>query len=159
MTLDDYTKYKIIFMHEEGKTMHEISNNLSINRNTVSLWVNRYNDSGSIKRKEGSGRPTKHTNEILLSVQNLVTDNKYFTLSEIKENLEIMNIFVSLSSIRKILNEHQYKYCIPPKRLPLSDETRIARIKFATVHFNIHGRGVILGGRETNKTMVQQKHK
>ena len=42
MQLTDYDKYKIIFMYESNNNIITISEQLNINRHTVSKWINRY---------------------------------------------------------------------------------------------------------------------
>ena len=105
MQLTDYDKYKIIFMYESNNNIITISEQLNINRHTISKWINRYLDS-NMKRIEGSGRPNKCTNDILLAIQKEINSNKYITLKEIKENIGKNNMNLAISTIKQILNNY-----------------------------------------------------
>ena len=142
MQLSEYEKYKIIFMYEMNNNITYISEQLKINRHTTSKWINRYLNS-NMKRIDGSGRPVKCTNDILLAVQNEVISNKYIILKEIKENISKNNMHLSLSTIKKILNDNNYTFIYPPKKFPLSDVHKINRLKFAIKYLNFDWSKVI----------------
>ena len=61
--LNDQERAAIIAFTEAGKTVADISERLGIGAATVSLWQNRFRETGSIIRKQGSGRPKKLTPE------------------------------------------------------------------------------------------------
>jgi transposase len=55
MVLSELKKYEIISKYNSGLSIMQISNDMHINKNTVSKWIVRYRQSGNIKRKRGSG--------------------------------------------------------------------------------------------------------
>jgi transposase len=126
--LTEYQKHKIIFMYENNNSITLIAAQLKINRNTVSKWINRYLYS-NMDRIEGSGRPRKFNNDILISIQQEINNNKYITLNEIKKNIKKTNIDMSIYTIKKILNDNNYHYVYPPKRVPLSDDHKKTKIR------------------------------
>ena len=56
MALTDLQKIEIISKYNNDKwSIKKIAENMKINRNTVSLWVNRYDKNKNLERKRGTG--------------------------------------------------------------------------------------------------------
>jgi len=52
MVLSDVDKMEIIYKYKKlKKSIRDIAEEMKINKNTVVLWINRYNDNETIKRK------------------------------------------------------------------------------------------------------------
>ena len=57
MVLTENQKKEIILKYNIlNKSFIQISKEMSINRHTVSLWLNRYNNNNCLERKRGSGK-------------------------------------------------------------------------------------------------------
>lgn len=95
---------------------------MNISKNTVTLWVLRYTKFGKIIEQKKSGRSRKTTLEqdqqILKLVKNKeqITDDRY-TIDDIKNDLEKINIFICNSTIINRMKEKDY-YCGYPFRKP-----------------------------------------
>jgi len=59
MTLTEVQKFEIISKYNNNWCITKIAKNMKINRNTVSMWINRYKLTGNLDRKRGSGMTTK----------------------------------------------------------------------------------------------------
>ena len=56
MALTEIQKFEIIAKYNGQKmSIKKISQQMNINRHTVSLWVKRYAESKNLERKQGSG--------------------------------------------------------------------------------------------------------
>ena len=56
MALSDLQKFEIVSKYNnENWSIKKIAESMKINRNTVSLWVNRYAKNKSLDRKRGTG--------------------------------------------------------------------------------------------------------
>lgn len=61
MVLSEMQKFEIISKYNNnGWSMQKIADSMKISRITVSLWLSRYNKSGTIERKRGTGISVKH---------------------------------------------------------------------------------------------------
>lgn len=85
--LNDQERAAIIAFTEAGKTVADISERLGIGAATVSLWQNRFRETGSIIRKQGSGRPKKLTPENEEDIVLAVSAKPITTAQEIAGNL------------------------------------------------------------------------
>ena len=54
---------KIIGMHESGMLKHKIAERLNLNKNTVSLWIKRYEEEAHLKPREKSTNNRCTTND------------------------------------------------------------------------------------------------
>jgi transposase len=46
-------KHEIIIKHEMGFSIREIANEMKINKNSVTRWLDRYNENNNVDRKKG----------------------------------------------------------------------------------------------------------
>lgn len=56
-------KGAIIALTQSDKSIGQIANSLGISKSSVSRWQQRFEETGDIKRKDGSGRPRLTTRE------------------------------------------------------------------------------------------------
>lgn len=50
-------KSAIITLHNDRKSIKSIAERFDISRSTVRYWIQRFEETGDIKRQNGSGRP------------------------------------------------------------------------------------------------------
>lgn len=53
----------IISLHKKKKTVREIGDTLDISKSKAAFWINRYKETGSLKDKPRSGKPSSLTEE------------------------------------------------------------------------------------------------
>jgi transposase len=59
MPLTEIQKFEIVTKYNNNWCITKIADSMKINRNTVSLWIKRYNQLGNLNRKRGSGMTKK----------------------------------------------------------------------------------------------------
>ena len=85
-----------------------------LGRKTVRDIILRYKDSHSIRRKPGSGRPTKVMNPRTLQIiESFMKSNDEATNKEIKEHLETLGLNVSIATIIRAKKMLGWTYQIP----------------------------------------------
>lgn len=60
MVLTELQKYEIITKHNSGQSILQITQDMKLNKNTVSKWIIRYRVNGNVNRKRGSGLHKKN---------------------------------------------------------------------------------------------------
>ena len=136
--LSPYMKTRIIVYYSDDMNITTIAKKLNLNRNTVSKWINRYYECGmqGLERLPGTGTIKKKSSEDDVKVINLISENKYQSLRELKNSLTKININYSIHKIRVILNSHGYRFGIPPKHVPLTEAVKYKRLMFAIKYAN-----------------------
>jgi len=122
MQLTEKQKYEIIILYDNNYTTRQISKKMNINRNSVNLWIKRYNETKSIDRQIGSGRKEKLTIDQQKIITNKLKENDLITAKNIKVNIENENIFVSTSTIINILHKNGFNYKLPKLKPLLNEE-------------------------------------
>lgn len=56
MQLDQATRHKIVFLHEQGLSIRTVSKRLGVSRKAVSLWLKRNREGKGLQNARGSGR-------------------------------------------------------------------------------------------------------
>lgn len=97
----------------EGKTIREAAKMAGINENTARSIICGYRRNGTLLNlPRGGNNKIKITSHSLEKIEQLVESNPQATLKQIKHDLEISNIFLSISSISTALA----KLCITVKK-------------------------------------------
>lgn len=123
---------KIIALLEEGCSQCFVAQSLNVSRSTVQRTWQRYQETGSMKRRPGSGRKpsTEPRDDRFLVSQAL--RNRKSSYVDLKNNLEdVRNVQVSLWTVRRRLlaaNLHSRRPARGPKLLR---EHRVVRLHFA----------------------------
>lgn len=114
----------IVTLHNVGWIGREIARELRCSENTVSLWLNRWNETRSLDDSERSGRPRSTTDEtdqdIMLHSDAHVSDNP-------KDIVRALELDVSARTVRRRLNEIDLYSCVQRAE----HENARARIAFA----------------------------
>lgn len=121
---------KIIELLEEGCSQCYVSQRLNVSRSTVQRTWTRYQEKGSVQRRQGSGgkRCTQPRDDRFLVTQSL--RNRKCSYIDLKKNLEVVRgAQVSLWTVRLLVADIRSRR---PARAPkLLHEHRIARLRFA----------------------------
>ena len=121
--LNDQERAAIIAFTEAGKTVADISERLGIGAATVSLWQNRFRETGSIIRKQGSGRPKKLTPETEADIVLAVSAKPLTTAQEIAGNLFDQISLVPFFTF-EIITRCNCSQCWPPDHHARIKKTR-----------------------------------
>ena len=104
MVFSDYTKQRILVMYRHGYKAPPISRKLTeegiiTSRRGVAKMLDRYQETGTIKRKEGSGRPSKVTSEVKQLVEQQMRLDDETTAIQLFFLLRDNNVNISLATI------------------------------------------------------------
>ena len=104
MVLSTYEKQRIIFYYSNGLAPSQIQSALKVEniyttRQTIARFIKRFMERGSICRKEGSGRPSKITAQVLELVEKQMREDDETTAVQLHALLTLHDISISLSTI------------------------------------------------------------
>ena len=124
---------RIVGLHEAGMSISAIANEVGMKRDTVSRWIKRWNESGDLRDKPRSGCPRKTTREQDEAIANEAR-NQPITNARIIKN--VLNIDVSLKTIRRRLNDQGIRRYAPAVKEKLTEIHRNRRLQFSQEHVN-----------------------
>ena len=104
MVLSTYEKQRIIFYHREKLTPSQILSALKVEditttRQTIARFIVRFQQTGTIACKEGSGRPSKITKRVMKLVERRMRQDDETTATQLHTLLSSCGISISLSTI------------------------------------------------------------
>lgn len=123
---------KIIALLEEGCSQTYVSQRLNVSRSTVQRTWQQYQETGSVKRRPGSGRKrcTEPRDDRFLVSQAL--RNRKASSVDLKKSLEeVRGVEVSLWTVRRRLLAANIRSYRPARGPKLLREHRVARLQFA----------------------------
>lgn len=128
MKTSQATRTSIISLHGAGLSNGEIARTLDISRNTVALWIKRFEESGTILNKPRSGRPRCTTTEEDEVIRAVITNDPFATAATIREK---HGISCTLQTIRNRLHSIDWHGCQPRKKPALSQSIMEKRLAYA----------------------------
>lgn len=136
----DLLRSKIIALYELGWSNTKIALYLKINIKTVSLWISRYSETGTVCEIKKPGRKRKTTKDQDLEIQKLVktkcsVDNNFIT-DDIKKELQKINIFLCNNTIIKRMKEYDFYSAFPFKKPYLTEKQKEVRLQWALENYN-----------------------
>lgn len=105
MVFTDYTKQRILSFHWKGCRVSEIveylvlEDHIRVSKHGVRRFLKRYEDSGTIARKPGSGLPPKLTPAIQRLIEVTMRADDETTATQLQAILAARGIYVSLATI------------------------------------------------------------
>lgn len=131
MQLTNSQKNKILTLHKLGSSNVEISSKLNINRKTISLLIQRYNEIGETKKIYVSERITNRLtlNQIFKVIEIIETKNQ-----SIEQIIKELNLSISESTIRNILKQMKYRYGNNKKKPLLTDKQKFNRVEWCKMY-------------------------
>lgn len=134
--LKDGDKGKIIGLKEVEVSNRRIANVLNLHPRTVDRWVNRFDETGSCKRKEGSGLTTKTTAEQDTNLALAAFENKFSTRYDLKHLAGVGHISDQAIGYRvKKLTEMNCR--IAAQKEKLTDAHRAGRVQWAQMNVDL----------------------
>lgn len=102
--LSTYVKLRILTLHSAGNqapTIHKLLRKEGVNVSRVSVWkfLRLYKRTGCVARREGSGRPTKITPEVMAVVEAQMNENDETTAYQLHRILNEKGIDISIWTI------------------------------------------------------------
>uniref|UniRef100_A0A3B4TNE5 Uncharacterized protein n=1 Tax=Seriola dumerili TaxID=41447 RepID=A0A3B4TNE5_SERDU len=134
--LSEDLRSRMVDLHKAGKGYKVISKTLEIHQSTVRQTIYKWRHFGNVATLPRSGRPVRMTPRPQRRLINEVKKQPRMTTKDLKASLELANIAVHESTIRKTLNK-QGIYGRTPRRKPLLTKKNIAaRLKFVKEHID-----------------------
>src|SRR5579871_3390565 len=132
-SIEKYWKIIFLHLHRLGPKLstRAITRKLQYSRNTVIIWIHRYQKTGDVQDEEGRGRKRKTSEREDLDIVTIVKKNKTKTLADISTSIDKQGTTLSKATIRRRLNEQGlYKLQLLKKSL-LLDSHRDNKLEWA----------------------------
>lgn len=129
--LNKNQKDEIIMRYKMGMPIRRIAIEMKINKSTVLLWTKKYKNQLPLEVKKGRWKKRKLNEEQEHLIIYLMRENKNFKMTDLKIELEKINIYASKNTLIKILKKYGYIY---KNRIPkpfLSDDHKNIRLQFS----------------------------
>jgi len=126
--LSEVERAAIITLHKVGWTGRDIAQVIKCSENTLSLWVNRWNDEHSVADAERSGRPRCTSPQTDQAIESFA-DEKVSVVP--KDIVREMALPASARTVRRRLNEVGLYGRVQQEEHAYSDATLLSRIAFA----------------------------
>ena len=130
MKLSETEKGEILAHHKLGMSNIEISKKLNINCNTVSLWINRYYNLGSMQTKTVLYRTGKLTLSDIFKIFDIIA-TKTCTVDDIIKELKLN---VKNTTIRNVLKSTKNRFGNNKKKPKLSEKQKNNRVEWCKLH-------------------------
>jgi transposase len=126
---------------EEGVTHKEAARRLGVSISSISRLVSSYKMSAPgvlvPARKQGSGRPRKVSNRILMKIKQDITQNPFLTARQIKNKNPRLMQEISLRTVRWVLfKDLKLPSRVAAKKPLVTNRMRAQRIAFALKYRN-----------------------
>lgn len=130
-------RVRAITLLEEGYSSREVASKISkpgnkIHHTSILRLKKKYEETGSVKNKQVSGRPRKLTERDERTVVRLILKDECSTASEVQRSLKVHdNIEVSSNTVRRVLKRNGFVARVKRKKPLLSKTHRKTRLEFA----------------------------
>ncbi len=110
MVLSIYGKQRILSLHWQGCTVSEVvemlvlEDGIKISKQGVRMFLKRYNQTGTIARKTGSGCCLKLSSAVMHIVEDAMRNDDETTATQLQALLAAKDVYVSLATITR--NRH-----------------------------------------------------
>ena len=139
----------IVHLSIAGKSVAEIAEQMGCSRKTVQRWIERHDETGDIKRKQGSGRPRKVTQQLsrhivdhirrdpITTSRNIISKICCLFFSLFKINLSFpqrladLNLNISRYTLSRTLKKHGLHARVASKKFFLTPQHARERFQFA----------------------------
>jgi transposase len=130
-------KSKIITLSQENLSNCEISRRVGYSEGAVRNLLKKFQETGSIERKKGSGRGRVTSARDDRLIKKIVSRDRFLTAPEI--HAEVQSTSTSTFSVKTVsrrLLEHGFQARSPAKKPLLTDKMKKARLDWAKEHQN-----------------------
>lgn len=125
--LTENEKVLILSKLEEGWSIRAVANNYGINKSTVLRVKKRWEQEGSVSRKEGSGRPKISNHVQDEALLNHLRENPFQTA---RDAVSVTNFPASWSTASRRITKSELKNSASAKKTVLTEEHKQSRILF-----------------------------
>ena len=141
MVYSDYAKLRILFYHQKGykaPTIHQrlISEGIPCTRENIHRFLQRFEVSGGIHRKPGSGRPSSITTEIKAMVEEEMQRDDETTAIQLHELLVSRGYKISIRTVLRCRSSLGWTFRGSAYCQLIRDVNKQKRLAWAFVHQN-----------------------
>ena len=160
MVLSTYENQRIVFFHQSGLSPSQIlsalnEENIVTTRQTIARFIKRFGNTGSIIRKEGSGRPLKITDRVLQLVERRMREDDETTAVQLHTLPTACGISISLSTILRSRSSLGWTYRGSKYCQLIRKQNRDKRFQWAFENYFEHCRNGFEDVIWTDETTVQ----
>jgi transposase len=156
MKLSIQKRWEIIFLHLHRLgpklSIYAIARELQCSRDTVKIWILRYQETGDVQDEEGRGRKRKTSEREDLDIISMAKKQRTTTLANISTSMSKQGTNISLMTVKRRLNEQGLHKMKPLLKPLLQDTHRANRLKWAKTNRNTDWSKVIF----TDETTISQ---
>jgi len=135
MQLSIQQRWEIIFLHFHKLgpklSIRAIAQELNYSRDTVKIWINRYQETGDVQDEEKHGRKRKTSEKEDLDITSMTKKLRTSSSAKISTLISKQGIDISPATVRRRLNEQGLYKLQPLKKPLLSDTHRDNRLEWA----------------------------
>lgn len=133
--LSDFDKGRLCGLMEAGESVRDTARRMHLSKTTVQRWWSKYQKTGNVQRKRGSGRPRLSTARQDQRLVLLVKRNRFKPVSKLHVAWRNdSNVQCSERTARRRVLEAGYAAHRPLVRIPLSRHHRHVRLQWAQEH-------------------------
>ena len=147
-----HQRYEIIFLgkHIYGPKFSQtkIAKIMKCHRNTVKLWLNRWEETKVLSDHSRPGPPRSTKAEEDQLMVDLTTEEMDATNETVKQELEKKKVVISNRTIRRRLHEAGLEYMRPLSKPLLNEQHRQRRVQWARTMKN-YDRSLVMASNET----------
>ena len=139
MTLQDKRSHPQVILHFWNigiRSPQEIHKQTNIPLRTINYNIKKIKDTGSIVRKEGSGRPKKITSRSSKAIGQYLRHDPSLSSRKIATKLSENDLEVSYRTVSRHLHSLGYKNNLPAVTPMLTSVHKIKRVEWARAHLN-----------------------
>ena len=139
MVLSTHAKISILFYYRQDYRPYTIAKILQVqdircSRESVRKFIQRYEKTGTIGRKEGSGRKTKITEEMMKIVNEQMRKDDETTAHQLQRRLERNGYPLHISTILRARRQLGWKFAGSKYCQLIRNENKLKRLHFALLH-------------------------
>lgn len=133
--ISQFDRARIVTLHEEGLSNHQIAHRLNMPRTSVRRIVNLFRETGSIARRPVTGRPRVTSEREDHYMANFTRRNRRITVTALRTHfLRTYHRVVSTSTIGRRLHSSNLRARRPLRVPRISPQHRAARRQWAQEH-------------------------
>jgi len=132
--MSEFIKGRAIGMLEAGMNVSQVAEKIEVDRRTIRRWWTRYQETSTIERKPGSGRPRLGSERDDRHLLRFAINNRWTCMRNIyRQVFDNINRPYSIRTAYRRTLEAGYRSYRPLQRIPLGPQHRRNRLNWCTV--------------------------
>lgn len=133
--LSDVDRGRALAWLQDGLALREVARRLGVSPSTISRLNHRFNDTGTVRERERSGRPRVTNAREDRILHRAAVRARFVTASNLRRDLRAAaNVNISEQTVRRRLHEFGLRSRVPAVRPRLTQAHKVARLDFCRRH-------------------------